>query len=130
MSDSETILGAKTRVNNARKARPDADFWVGVEGGIQIRDTEMETFAWIVVESPNRGGKARTASFFLPPQVAELINQGMELGKADDIVFGHQNSKQKNGAVGLLTGDIITRTSLYRPAVILALIPFARAHLF
>jgi inosine/xanthosine triphosphatase len=31
----------------------------------------------------------------LPPKIVELLQQGMELGDADDIVFGQTNSKQK-----------------------------------
>jgi non-canonical (house-cleaning) NTP pyrophosphatase len=41
-----------------------------------------------------------------------LVESGKELGDADDIVFGKSNSKQQNGAVGILTHDIITRTAL------------------
>jgi non-canonical (house-cleaning) NTP pyrophosphatase len=54
----------------------------------------------------------------------------MELGDADDLVFARQNSKQKNGAVGLLTADAIDRLELYIPAVIFALIPFKNPLLF
>ena len=61
---------------------------------------------------------------FLPPKIVKLINEGLELGDADDIVFNKSNSKQENGAVGLLTNNIINRTSYYFEAVILALIPF------
>ena len=39
-------------------------------------------------------GKSRTATFFLPEEVAELVRQGQELGSADDIVFNVSNSKQ------------------------------------
>jgi non-canonical (house-cleaning) NTP pyrophosphatase len=62
--------------------------------------------------------------------VVELIDQGMELGEADDVVFGRNNSKQKNGAVGILTGDVVTRTSYYVEAVCLALIPFRNWKLY
>jgi inosine/xanthosine triphosphatase len=130
MSDAETLQGAKNRVKNAQLTDKSADFWVGIEGGIESRGHEMEAFAWIVIKSSARAGKARTTSFFLPPKVAELVQGGMELGDADDVVFGHENSKQKNGAVGLLTGDVVTRTSLYRQAVELALIPFKQTQLF
>ena len=54
----------------------------------------------------------------------------MELGQADDVVFGATNSKQAMGAVGLLTGGLISRADLYRPAVLLALIPFKNAALY
>ncbi len=90
----------------------------------------MAAFAWIVVRSQEMIGKARTGTFFLPPAVAELIRQGKELGEADDIVFGRSNSKQENGAVGLLTDNVIDRTQLYEHAMILALIPFKNESLY
>ena len=124
MTNEETLQGAMNRAHNARKETPDADFWVGVEGGIEKFRGEGETFAWIYVLSDSLSGKAKTGSFFLPKKVFDLVESGMELGHADDMVFGQSNSKQKNGAVGLLTGDVMTRKSLYMPAVILALIPF------
>jgi inosine/xanthosine triphosphatase len=67
---------------------------------------------------------AKTSTFRLPPAVAQLIiNQGLELGAADDAVFGRQNSKQGIGTVGLVTNHLITRQQYYTQAIILALIP-------
>ena len=90
----------------------------------------MAASAWIVILHINTITKARTGAFFLPPKVTELINQGMELGEADDIVFGDSNSKQKGGAVGLLTNNVIDRTSFYVEAVILAAIPIKNKTLY
>lgn len=131
MSDEETLLGAQNRVKTLSTANPDADFWVGIEGGLVVKDNYMEAFAWVVIKSKNNVfGKGKTATFILPAKIVELIKQGKELGDADDIVFGKNNSKQANGAVGLLTRDVITRTSLYEQGVILALIPFKNATLY
>lgn len=65
----------------------------------------------------------------LPQEVASLVRQGVELGIADDRVFGRSNSKQSNGAVGLLTADLIDRQRYYEHAVILALVPFKNVDL-
>lgn len=129
-TDQQTFMGAINRVRAVACLSPKADFWVGIEGGVDTIDQHMVTFAWVVIQSLNKVGKARTGTFFLPAKVAELVKQGYELGDADDIVFGKTNSKQANGAVGLLTHDIITRTSFYESAVILALIPFLNPKLF
>jgi inosine/xanthosine triphosphatase len=129
-SDEETLQGAHNRARNAASSYPEADYWVGVEGGIQASGEEMAAFAWIVVLSAGRCGKGRTGTFFLPPAVAGLVRQGVELGEADDRVFGRSNSKQASGAVGLLTGEVIDRTQLYEGAVILALIPFKNPALY
>ena len=90
----------------------------------------MRTFAWVVVKSKDKIGQAKTGTFYLPPKVAQLVAQGKELGEADDIVFGRTNSKQSNGAVGLLTHNLINRTSYYIEAVILALISFKNSKLY
>lgn len=133
-SSVETLQGALNRARNAAQAHPQADYWVGVEGGIEVDEQisrgEMCAFAWIVVQSGERLGKGCTGRFYLPPAVADLVRQGMELGEADDLVFGRSNSKQENGAVGLLTGDVIDRARLYEPAVIFALIPFKNPELY
>ncbi len=124
MTDAETLQGAINRVKAARRAAPQAAYWIGLEGGVEDRAGELETFAWIVVTDGIRSGKSRTATFFLPEETARLVRQGIELGDADDQVFGRANSKQQNGSVGLLTRDVIDRAAFYSQAVILALIPF------
>ncbi|KAA3440079.1 inosine/xanthosine triphosphatase [Rufibacter hautae] len=130
MTDTETLTGAFNRVSNAFEAQPTADFWVGIEGGVQTLHTDLAAFAWIVVRSKKLVGKARTGMFFLPPAVAELVQQGVELGEADDRVFGHTNSKQKGGAIGLLTQNVVDRADLYEQAVKLALVPFRNEELY
>lgn len=129
MGEKETLKGALNRVKNLSKTIS-ADYFIGIEGGSKRVGKSMETFAWVVVKSKNKLSKSRTASFFLPKEIIKLINQGIELGKADDIVFNRHNSKQSNGAVGILTNDIITRTSYYEQAVIMALIPFKNPNLY
>lgn len=130
MTDDETFRGATNRAQQAGRLEPGSDLWVGIEGGIQIFEKEISSFAWVVVCSQNQTGKGRTSTFFLPEKVAQLIRQGYELGAADDIVFDRHNSKQDNGAVGLLTGDVIDRISLYEQAIIMALIPFKNPELY
>ncbi len=144
-SSNETLRGAYNRAYNVRKLSPNAEFWIGIEGGVDqvfegrnnpgsaessSENESLVAFAWVVVLSGNQVGKGRTGVFFLPPQVARLVHQGKELGEADDIVFGRTNSKQENGAVGLLTGNIIDRAAFYEQAVILALIPFRNPDLY
>lgn len=130
MDNEATFTGALNRANNAKSIFKDVDFWVGVEGGIERAGDEMAAFAWVVIVSENATGKSRTGSFFLPQKVTELIDAGKELGEADDIVFGHSNSKQNEGAVGILTQNCITRTTLYEEAVVLALIPFKNPEIY
>lgn len=131
MTDNETYDGAYNRARNAETAEPQADYWVGLEGGIQDGGHGMEAFAWMVVRSAKgRIGKGRTGSFYLPEEVAELVRAGKELGEADDIVFRKTNSKQAGGAVGLLTDGVIGRTDYYEQAMVFALIPHKNPELY
>src|SRR5690554_6091916 len=130
-SDVETYEGAFNRANNCKLAFPEADFWVGIEGGVSAMGEDLTSFAWIVIlDKTGKIGRAKTGSFFLPQGVADLLKGGMELGDADDQVFSSSNSKQKGGAVGLLTKGIVDRRDLYRQAVVLALIPFTNPDLY
>ena len=130
MSDAETLQGASERALNARSMQPEADYWVGIEGGVEDMHGELSAFAWVVVLDRARMGKGRTGVFFLPEKVAALVRSGVELGEADDRIFSRTNSKQKNGAIGLLTADAIDRAGYYIPAVIFALIPFKNPDLY
>ncbi len=125
LSDAETLQGARQRAQRARAAHPQADYWVGIEGGVQPAGEDLLSFAWVVVlDAQGREGRARSGTFLLPPAVARLVRQGYELGAADDRVFGQSNSKQKMGAIGLLSQGVLDRTALYEHAVLLALLPF------
>jgi inosine/xanthosine triphosphatase len=129
-TDGETLEGARQRAEAAARVRPEADFWVGIEGGIEDGSDGMYAFAWVVVRSRERRGQGRSGAFALPEEVARLVRAGMELGEADDRVFGRDNSKQEEGAVGLLTGGVLDRTALYEHAVVLALVGFKNPELY
>ena len=130
MSNDETLLGARNRAKFV-KERKEADYWVGIEGGIEEHENLLEAFAWMVIlDADGSEGKSRTSSFVLPHEVSLLVRAGMELGQADDQVFNQSHSKQKNGAVGLLTNDLIDRAEYYKQAMILALVPFLKPELY
>jgi inosine/xanthosine triphosphatase len=124
LSDVETLQGALTRVQHAAHLVPQADYWVGIEGGVEEGQGSMEAFAWIVVSAPPLLGKSRTGTFSVPEEVAALVRQGHELAAAVEKVYQHTQVKSTTGAVGVLTEGVIDRVQLYEHAVVLALIPF------
>jgi inosine/xanthosine triphosphatase len=125
MSDDETRQGARNRVAAAKQTLPDADYWVGLEGGLDDFDGDLMAFAWMAVAGPGgRVSESRSATLPLPPGVQALVADGLELGEANDRVFSTLNSKQAGGAYGLLTNGLMTRESIYTQTLILALIPF------
>ncbi|EGR3364277.1 inosine/xanthosine triphosphatase [Vibrio parahaemolyticus] len=120
MTNEETHRGALNRVKNAKVEMPTADFYVGLEAGIEGN----VTFAWMVIESDTHRGESRSASLMLPPEILAQLADANELGDVMDKVFGTENIKQKGGAISLLTQNQLTRSSVYHQALILALIPF------
>ena len=124
LSDAETLQGARNRAQHAAQLVPQADYWVGIEGGVEERQSSMEAFAWIVVSAPHLLGQSRTGTFNLPASVATLIRQGWELGPAVEELYARSRVKHTTGAVGVLTEGVIDRVQLYEHAVVLALVPF------
>ena len=119
----ETRAGARNRVNNARKLRPDADFWVAIEAGID----EGSTFSWVVIETPQMQGEARSATLPLPEIILQRVRAGEALGPVMSNYTGIDEIGRKEGAIGVFTAGALTRSGVYHQAVILALSPFHNA---
>jgi inosine/xanthosine triphosphatase len=125
MSEHETFNGAFNRANEALKKLPSASCGVGIEGGSLDDEDGLWAYAWVVVVNrEGKTGKGQTGRFLLPEPIGRLVREGLELGEADDRFFGRENSKQKDGAIGILSDGLVTRLDLYKPAVIFALLPF------
>lgn len=127
-TDEATRTGARNRASRARAEIPQADYWVGLEGGTQVLDNQLMAFAWMAIEGPSgHVSEARSTTLPLPPAVKALVDSGLELGDANDRVFSTLNSKQGGGAYGLLTDGLLTRESVYAQTMIVALMPFVNA---
>ncbi len=50
-SNEETLAGALNRAKEAIKQINEADYWVGIEGGIENLGGEISVFAWIIIKS-------------------------------------------------------------------------------
>lgn len=116
----ETRAGARNRIANARRLRPDADFWVAIEAGID----DGSTFSWVVIESREQRAEARSATLPLPEVILEKVRAGEALGPVMSRYSGIDNIGTKEGAIGIFTNGALTRTSVYHQAVLLALSPF------
>lgn len=125
MSSEETLLGAQNRIVALKKIQQ-ADFYVSIEAGLD----DGFTFAWMLIEHQGKQGMARSASLMLPPAALTQLQSGAELGDVMDLMFSTNNIKQAGGAIALLTGNRLSRSSVYQQALILALIPFLQPDLF
>lgn len=124
MGDDETIRGARNRAIAARR-QLDADLGVGIEGGCVETEHGMSTCAWVVVVDRNdRASVGGSLHMPLPKRVADLVQNGVELGHAIDRISGELDTKQGAGAVGFLTAGLVDRQRAYEPLVAYALSPF------
>lgn len=131
VGDDETFQGAFNRLAHAKDILSDADYWVSMEGGIIEHEDTLLATAWFVIEDRSGHiGKARAASFELPPAIVKLIREGVELGYATDQVFSREDTKHEEGSIGILTNNHITRTRYYVHPMICCLIPFVKQELY
>ncbi|MFH1054329.1 MAG: inosine/xanthosine triphosphatase [Candidatus Woesearchaeota archaeon] len=134
--NDDTFIGAKNRALHLRRIDNEkilgADFFIGIEGGIiQLNSTWFVLGAMCIIDKDGNIGFGTTSLFQLPDQIIDEILQGKELGDVIDRITGEQNSKQKNGAVGYFTKDVVSRKSYYVNGIIKALIPFLnKEHFF
>jgi non-canonical (house-cleaning) NTP pyrophosphatase len=142
MSATETSQGIATNANDDDNDNDDHDDTVS-------EDSLLLCMAWMCVYGRRQAftvdalasedattymgdkkpifGVAKTASFALPPSVVSLIqDKGMELGDADDQIFGRVNGKHGSGTVGILSKGLINRSAYYEHAILLALVPWFR----
>ncbi|MFC7217474.1 inosine/xanthosine triphosphatase [Streptomyces polyrhachis] len=126
MTDGETLAGAEYRASRARSAQPDADFWVGIEGGVETVADRLMVNAWVVVLSGDTVGRSRSATFELPEAVAEPIRNGGEMGGITARV-SRGGDWRETGLVSELSCGAVTRTSFYVQPVVLALLKFLPA---
>ena len=124
--DDETIRGARARARAALAADAAATMGVGIEGGVvALADGEVRSNAWaVVVDRDGREGVGGSLAMPLPPRVARLLREGMELGHAMDALTGSENIKHREGAVGVLTQGLITRQGAYEVLLTYALAPW------
>ena len=122
--DAETIRGATQRATTALELS-DADFAIGIEGGVVEEAGSMRTCAWAaVVARDGRVGVGGSLAMTLPDRVAMLVRGGMELGHAMDRVSGGRDTKHGTGAVGILTAGLVDRQRAYEALVTYALAQF------
>ncbi|EKE74983.1 inosine/xanthosine triphosphatase [Gallaecimonas xiamenensis] len=129
MTAADTRLGAINRVAYCR-AQEQADFYVAMEGGVDLLEDGPATFAYVVIDNGQQQSVGRSASLPLPKVLFDGLMAGEELGPLIDKLFGTDNIKQKGGAIGLFTRHQATRESTYTQALTLAMAPFLNPSLF
>jgi len=127
MTDAETIRGARNRAAGAI-GFAQADYAVGIEGGLQQTEGCWFNAGWaVVIDRAGREGLGSTLRMQVPSALMDLVLAGRDLGEACDLVFGPGGGQRTEGFVGAMTGNAIHRAGALRDAVIAALTPFLPA---
>lgn len=121
-SDEETKRGAVNRASAVLKANPEAELGIGLEGGITEIDGELWNTVWCCVTDKKENTFCTNGlRFKLPSSIAKELRAGKELGPIMDNLAKQENTKKKQGMIGVVTENFMTRPDAYAPIVKLAI---------
>ena len=131
----ETFTGAKNRAlalkQISEKENLNADFFVGIEGGIiKLYEKWFAFGCMCVINAENNVGFGSSPQFELPPSVIEKLLAGIELGVVMDEIQNEENTKQKHGAIGYFTNGVMNRKELYIEGLKVAVVPFLHKKMY
>jgi inosine/xanthosine triphosphatase len=139
LNDWQLMEGARERAlavrDLLRGQRREADIYVGLEGGFHSISIEGEwhTFlrGWAYATDGKKGAFGATPSISVPASLAKKVIEGRtELGLVIDQVAGIQDVRSRQGAWGILSRDLVTRSMSFEVALIAALAPFYNAKMY
>jgi inosine/xanthosine triphosphatase len=131
----ETFTGAENRAKGLKKINSaqslNADFFVGIEGGIQQNYNKWFAFGCMcLIHKSGRKSFGTSAHFELPEIVTKQLLERKELGHIMDEIMQQENTKQKGGAISYFTNGKMSRKELYIPGLISALVPFQHEKMY
>jgi non-canonical (house-cleaning) NTP pyrophosphatase len=139
LNDWQLMQGARERAlavrDTLRSRRIDADIYVGLEGGFHSISIEGEwhTFlrGWAYATDGEKGSFGAAPSISVPPAIVKSVIEGRrELGLVIDEVSGGRDVRSRQGAWGVLSRDLVTRSLSFELALIAAFAPFYNAALY
>ncbi|HET9711145.1 MAG TPA: inosine/xanthosine triphosphatase [Pyrinomonadaceae bacterium] len=139
LTDWQLMQGARERALAARDSlksrRLEADIYVGLEGGFHSVSIEGEwhTFlrGWAYATDGERGAFGAAPSISVPAYIVKNVVEGRrELGSVMDEVTGGRDIRSKQGAWGVLSRDLVTRSMSFEVALIAAFAPFYNPKLY
>jgi inosine/xanthosine triphosphatase len=139
LNDWQLMSGARKRALAVRdiliEQKLEADLYVGLEGGFHSISLEGEwrTFlrGWAFVTDGERSSFGMSPSIEVPENIVKQVIQGKrELGLVIDEVAGARDVRSKQGAWGVLSRDLLTRSMSFEAALIAAFAPFYNASLY
>ena len=111
--DEETRQGALNRAKAASILTVDS-VGVGLEGGVKIVSDSLYLCNWGALVLPDGTEyTAAGAQIPLPEEIAVQLKEGGELGPIVDLYFRSSGIRQKEGAIGMFTAQLVNRDKLF-----------------
>ena len=139
LTDWQLMQGARERAlaahESLRSRKLEADIYVGLEGGFHSVSIEGEwhTFlrGWAYATNGERNAFGAAPSISVPSHIVKSVVEGRrELGIVIDEVTGGFDIRSKQGAWGVLSRDLVTRSMSFELALIAAFAPFYNPKLY
>jgi inosine/xanthosine triphosphatase len=139
LTDWELMSGARQRALAVRdqliQQKLEVDLYVGLEGGFHSISVEGEwhTFlrGWAYATDGERGSFGMSPSIEVPDAIVKDVVQGKrELGIVIDDFAGIRDVRSRQGAWGVLSRDLITRSMSFEAALIAAFAPFYNRQMY
>jgi len=126
----QSLMGARNRARRAMEIA-NADLGVGMEGGLlNLLGSYYIGAVCCATNQEGIEGLATTCLFLAPKGLERRMRSGRELGDIMDEVTQTRGVKHSIGAIGILTGGVVTRTRAYQDAAVLALSRFAKPRFY
>ena len=139
LTDWELMRGAQERAmvvcEALQQEELEADLYLGLEGGFHSISLEGEwhTFlrGWVYVTDGERGYFGSTPSIEVPERIRKSVIEGrQELGIVIDDFAGARDVRSRQGAWGVLSRDLVTRSLSFELALIAAFAPFYNSEMY
>ena len=140
LTDWQLMQGARERAFAAKESlqnrRLEADIYVGLEGGFHSISIEGEWHTFLrgwayATDGVDKGAFGAAPSISVPPDIVKSVVEGRkELGIVIDEVTGGRDIRSKQGAWGVLSRDLVTRSMSFELALIAAFAPFYNSKLY
>lgn len=133
LTDWQLMQGARERAlavrDLLRTRRLEADIYVGLEGGFHSISIEGEWHTFLRGWAYATDGKTEcfgsSPSISVPEALVKKVVEGRtELGLVIDEVSGKRDVRSREGAWGVLSRDLVTRSMSFEVALIAAFAPF------
>lgn len=130
-NDEEAFKGALNRAKSALKKIEEADFGIGIEGGLH-----KHSYGWfersivVIVDKKGNIGIGASGGLVMPKKIIEKVEQGKNLEEAMDELFGTTKIGRGIGMFGIMTKGVVTRSKGVEHGVAFALARFLHKNLY